>query len=85
MLRLVLARQALGRPFLGPPGIPPARLALLRQGFNSTMQDSEFLADAQKSAIEIRPLAGNDVEVLIQKIYAETSPSIAKGAAAFLQ
>jgi tripartite-type tricarboxylate transporter receptor subunit TctC len=85
VLRLVLARQALGRPFLGPPGIPSERLAILRQGFNGTMRDPEFLADAQRSAIEIRPLGGNDVEALVKKIYAETPPNIAKRAAALLQ
>jgi tripartite-type tricarboxylate transporter receptor subunit TctC len=85
LLRLVLARQALGRPFLAPPNIAAERLAVLRQGFDGTMQDSGFMADAQKSAIEIRPLSGKDVQVLVQKIYTETSPSVAKRAAALLQ
>jgi hypothetical protein len=85
VLRLVLARQALGRPFLGPPGIPPDRLAALRQAFNSTMEDPELLADARKSGIEIRALSGEEVKGLIQQIYAETSPSVAKQAAALLR
>jgi tripartite-type tricarboxylate transporter receptor subunit TctC len=84
ILRLILVRQALGRPFLGPPGIPPERLAVLRQGFNDTMKDPEFLADAEKLKLEVRPLSGEQAEVVVRQIYAETSPTIAQRAAALL-
>jgi tripartite-type tricarboxylate transporter receptor subunit TctC len=84
ILRLILVRQALGRPFLGPPGIPPERLAVLRQGFNETMKDPRFLADAEKLKLEVRPLSGEQAEVVVRQIYAETSPTIAQRAAALL-
>src|SRR5438105_10468782 len=48
ILRLFLARQALGRPFLGPPEIAAERVAALRAAFMATMKDPEFLADADK-------------------------------------
>ena len=84
ILRLILVRQALGRPFLGPPGIPPERLAVLRQGFAETMKDPQFLADAEKLKLEVRPLSGEQAEVVVRQIYAETSPTIAQRAAALL-
>src|SRR5918995_3319089 len=48
ILKLVFARQIIGRPFLGPPGIPDDRKEALRKAFDATMKDSDFLADAEK-------------------------------------
>ena len=45
-LRLIFARQALGRPFLAPPGVPQDRAAALRKAFMDTMKDKAFLAEA---------------------------------------
>jgi len=84
ILKLIFVRQALGRPFLGPPGVPPERLAVLRQGFNDTMKDPDFLADAEKMKLEVRPLSGEQAEIVVRQIYAETSPVIAQRAAALL-
>src|SRR5262249_10506214 len=46
VLKLIVARQMMARPFVAPPGIPPERLAALRSAFDATMRDPEFLADA---------------------------------------
>lgn len=48
---------ALGRSFITTPGVPADRLAALRKAFNQTMADPEFLADAKKVNLQIRPLA----------------------------
>jgi tripartite-type tricarboxylate transporter receptor subunit TctC len=84
ILKLIFVRQMLGRPFLGPPRIAPERLAVLRRGFTATMKDPEFLADAEKLKLEVRPLSGEEAETVVRQIYAETSPAIAKQAAALL-
>ena len=84
ILRLIFARQGLGRPFLGPPGIPPDRLNALRQAFEATMKDREFLAEADKLKLEINPLTGAQVEDLVKQVYAGTPPEVAKRAAALL-
>src|SRR6516165_7836594 len=63
ILRLILARQALGRPFLAPPEIPGDRVAALRAAFMETMKDPEFLADADKLKLEIRSLSGAQAEL----------------------
>jgi len=84
ILRLILARQALGRPFLAPPEIPGDRVAALRAAFMETMKDPEFLADADKLKLEIRSLSGAQAELMVKQIYAEISPALAKRAAALL-
>jgi tripartite-type tricarboxylate transporter receptor subunit TctC len=84
ILRAIFARQGLGRPFVGPPGIPPDRLDALRQAFEATMKDPEFLAEADKLKMEINPLTGAQVEELVRQIYSGTPPEVAKRAASFL-
>ena len=58
ILRLIFARQVMGRPFLAPPGVPPDRVEALRKAFMDTMKDKDFLADAEKAQLEITPVSG---------------------------
>ncbi len=57
--------KLLGRPLAGPPGIPAARLAVLRKAFVDTMNDREFLADADKANLDIDPATHTQVEQLL--------------------
>jgi tripartite-type tricarboxylate transporter receptor subunit TctC len=84
ILKLIFARQTMGRPYLAPPGIPADRAEVLRKAFMETMQDKDYLADAEKSQLEINPVSGEKVQALVQEVYA-TPSEIAKKAAAMLQ
>jgi tripartite-type tricarboxylate transporter receptor subunit TctC len=83
ILRLIFARQVMGRPYLAPTGIPADRAEVLRKAFMETMQDKDFLADAEKAQLEITPVAGEELQKLVAEVYA-TPPEIAKKAAAIL-
>jgi tripartite-type tricarboxylate transporter receptor subunit TctC len=83
ILRLIFARQVMGRPYFAPPGVPADRAAALRKAFLETMQDKDFLADAEKAQLEITPVSGEEVQKLVAEVYA-TPPEIAKKAAAIL-
>ena len=83
ILKLIFARQVMGRPFLAPPGIPPARVEALRKAFMDTMNDKEFLADAEKAKMEITPVPGAEIEKLVKDIYA-TPKEVAQKAAALI-
>jgi tripartite-type tricarboxylate transporter receptor subunit TctC len=80
VMRLIFARQVMGRPFLAPPGVPAGRLAILRRAFMDTMRDKAFLAEADKIKLEITPVSGEAVQKLVAEIYA-TPPEIVKQAA----
>jgi tripartite-type tricarboxylate transporter receptor subunit TctC len=84
MLRLIFARQVMGRPFVAPPGIPADRLAALRRAFMQTLADREFLADAAKARLEIAGVTGEEVEKLVTELYA-TPADVARQAAAALK
>jgi tripartite-type tricarboxylate transporter receptor subunit TctC len=70
ILKLIFARQVIGRPFLAPPSVPKERAEALRKAFMDTMKDPAFLADAEKAKMEITPVAGDQVEKLVTDIYA---------------
>jgi tripartite-type tricarboxylate transporter receptor subunit TctC len=77
ILTLVFARQALGRPYLAPPGVPKDRVEALRKAFMDTMQDKDFLADADKGKLEITPISGENVQKIVADTY-KVDPAIAK-------
>ena len=78
ILKLIFARQVIAYPFVAPPGIPPERAEILRAAFMATMRDKEFLAEAEKAQLEIRPVAGTDAERLIVEAYATPAPVVQK-------
>ena len=67
ILRLIFARQVMGRPYFAPPGIPADRAEALRKAFMETMQDKDFLADAEKAQLEITPVGGEEVQKLVPR------------------
>jgi tripartite-type tricarboxylate transporter receptor subunit TctC len=77
ILTLVFARQALGRPFVAPPGIPQDRVAALRKAFMDTMKDPEFLAEAEKAQLEVNAIPGEEVQKVVVEAY-KVDPAIAK-------
>jgi tripartite-type tricarboxylate transporter receptor subunit TctC len=81
IIRLVFARQVMGRPFVAPPGISADRVGALRQAFMATMKDPQFLADAEKAKLEITPVAGDEVEALVRDVYRTPSDIVGKAAA----
>lgn len=65
-LKLISSTSAFSRPLLAPPGLPAERVEMLRDAFDQTMKDPEFLADAAKSKLDIRPLSGSKIQALVE-------------------
>lgn len=57
---------AFSRPFATTPGTPKDRVQILRNAFQATLRDKEFLAEAEKSKLGIQPVTGEEIETLIQ-------------------
>lgn len=58
------------RPYALPPGVPPERVALVRQAFADTMKDPQFKEEAEKSGDELSPAPGERVEKVIASVMA---------------
>jgi len=68
IFELVSIVGEIGRPFVTSPGVPPERVAALREAFRLTMADPDFLADAARSHIEIHPIFGDELSELVQRV-----------------
>jgi tripartite-type tricarboxylate transporter receptor subunit TctC len=84
VLKLIAARQTMARPFVVPPGIPTERLTALRNAFDATMRDPDFLADAKRQDLDVRPVTGAEADALIAQVYA-TAPDIVRRAAEYMK
>ena len=58
----------LGRPVLTTPGVPTERITALRQAFDATMKDKDFLDDAKKAGFVVNPLTGAAVAEVVKRI-----------------
>jgi tripartite-type tricarboxylate transporter receptor subunit TctC len=68
-VELVISQTVFHRSYIAPAETPPAQLAILRRAFDKTMADPQFLADAEKSRVDIQPLSGEKVQELVEKLY----------------
>ncbi len=60
------------RPFSVPPATPKERLQLLRKAFADTMKDPEFLAEAEKTKLEVTYVSGEEVDKYVDKVLSIT-------------
>ncbi len=74
-LAFYTSSAAVSRSLIGTPGIPADRLKALRDAFQATTRDPEFLAEIKKSQSEFDPAPGEYLEDLAKKI-AATPPEI---------
>jgi tripartite-type tricarboxylate transporter receptor subunit TctC len=75
-IELLYAGQGIGRPFVAPPGLPQDRLKMLREAFDATMKDPDFVSDAKRQMLDVEPKNGAHLEALIRKIYATPKPVV---------
>ena len=60
----------LGRPFIVARQVPADRVKMLRDAFQATLKDDQFLAEAQKQNLLLDPVSGEEAEKIIAKMYA---------------
>ena len=80
LMRLILAPQAMARPFTAPPGIPPDRAKILQDAFAAALKDPELLAEANKLQINIDLMSATEIGNLIDDLYQAPKDTIAEAA-----
>lgn len=74
MANFMLAPLKAGRPFAVPPGVPEDRVAALRAAFDAAAADPAFLEEMKKANSDVDPITGQDVEAIIDSLYATPAP-----------
>ncbi len=78
LLPLVFAASDFGRPFVAPPGVPPARVKILREAFLKTLNDPELLAEAKRKNLDITPTTGEELQALAKQVVVQTPEVVAR-------
>jgi len=81
VFEFLFAPQEMGRPFFAPPGVPAARVHALREAFAATLKDPQFLAEAEKMGVEVQHVGGEQIQQLVERIYASPPEVIARAKA----
>lgn len=76
LLEFFLARAAIGRPLVAPPGVPADRVKALQAAFMATMSDAAFMSEAKKLGLSIDPISGTELADLIARIYSTPAKSV---------
>jgi tripartite-type tricarboxylate transporter receptor subunit TctC len=78
VLGVISGDVTMGYPILTTPGVPAERVAGLRKAFDDTMKDPAFLADAQKSKLDIDPTSGEALQQNVNRIVGVSPETVAK-------
>jgi tripartite-type tricarboxylate transporter receptor subunit TctC len=84
LMELVYSQGIFGRPFLVAPQVPKDRVQILRTAFMDTVKDPQVAADAKKMKLDLDAISGDEVQELVEKIYA-TPPAIIQRAKQVLE
>jgi tripartite-type tricarboxylate transporter receptor subunit TctC len=82
IIKVLLASQAMARPFAAPPDIPADRKAALIAAFDATMTDADFLAEAKTLNFDVRPVSAAMIDKILAEIYVTPKDVIDKAAKA---
>ena len=81
---VMLAANIFGRPWLTPPGVPPERVKILRDAWNKTLNDAEFLAETKKRRWPVAPVSGEELDSLAKQVITQP-PEVVQRLRKFLE
>jgi tripartite-type tricarboxylate transporter receptor subunit TctC len=84
LIELFNSSNRLGRPLATAPETPADRVQMLRDAFDATMKDPEFLADAKRANIDVGPVRGVEMEEEAKHVLA-TPPEVVQRAKELMQ
>jgi tripartite-type tricarboxylate transporter receptor subunit TctC len=70
ILEIIYSQEVFGRPYFVAPDVAPERVAALRKAFMDAWRDPEAVAEAKRIGLESTPIAGEELQALLQRIYA---------------
>src|SRR5882672_6454532 len=70
VIQLIVSGDALGKPMATAPNVPADRVKALRDAFDATVKDPEFIKAAAAARLEVTPIAGLQLQDTVQKVLA---------------
>jgi len=70
VIALIISGDALGKPLALTPNVAPERVKVLRDAFDATVKDPEFIKAAAAARIEVNPIRGVALQSTVNKVLA---------------
>ena len=85
VLELIYSQQLFGRPFVVAPGVPPARVAMLRKALlGNAAGQGRFSPKPPRCASTSSPVSGEELQALVEKLYATPAHIITRATEALI-
>jgi tripartite-type tricarboxylate transporter receptor subunit TctC len=68
VLDILSGDVSVGRPIVTAPDVPADRVKALRQAFDDTMRDPQFIEAAKQSNMDINPMGGEELQQVVGRI-----------------
>ncbi len=78
MLDILLAKQTLGRPLMGPPGMAADVTGAYRKALGDTLRDGEFQKQAATARMSMNPVSGEELAAFMARIYSIPQSTVKK-------
>jgi tripartite-type tricarboxylate transporter receptor subunit TctC len=66
VLGFYASSSAVGRSVIAPPDMAAERVRMLRAAFDATLKDREFLAEIETTKLDFEPMAGAELQTLLE-------------------
>lgn len=70
IFEIIYSQEIFARPYFVAAEVPADHLQILRRAFMETWRDPDLLADAAKMNLDVGVTSGEEIQSLLQKIYA---------------
>src|SRR5262249_56152724 len=77
LLRAVQGPRAMTIPYAVAPGVPPERVAALRQAFDRTFADPALVAETDRTGLLLDPKSGDAVTQLVTELLSLDAETVA--------
>ena len=73
---IVTASEIFQRPYMGPPGLRPDLLKILRDAFQKTLKDPAFLEEVKSKKLDAEYTSGEEMETLAKEMMSQKPETI---------
>jgi tripartite-type tricarboxylate transporter receptor subunit TctC len=70
VIELIVSGDALGKPLAAAPNVPPERVKALRNAFDATIKDPEFIKAAKDAHLDLNPIYGHELQATVARVLA---------------
>jgi tripartite-type tricarboxylate transporter receptor subunit TctC len=85
VITMLTAPSELGNPFIVSKQVPAERVKILRDAFTATMNDREFLTEAERQKMPIEPMTGDEAAAICEELYRAVKPELVELARSAMQ